>query len=239
LSASHTQRWPRVLLIALLMLAPLGLAAAWKWTPLGHLLDITALADVVDDIKDRRTALLWVIGGYLIGGLIAAPVTVLNVVTILVLGPVRGAAFALISATLSGLLTYGIGHWFGRRVVERLGSGYVGRISERLGRSGILAVFIVRLLPIAPFTFVNMIAGASHIRLRDFALGTLFGLMPGILVIALFVDRLTAAVHAPGWATLASLCAVLVVIAIGMAALRRWARNPARARLTDADSSGR
>ena len=228
-----------MLLIALLVLVPLGFAAAWRWTPLGHLLDVAALADVVDDIEDSRSALLWVIGGYLIGGLIAAPVTLLNVVTILVFGPIRGAAFALFSATLSGLLTYGIGHWFGRRIVERLGSGYVGRISERLGRSGILAVFIVRLLPIAPFTFVNMIAGASHIRLRDFALGTLFGLMPGTLVIALFLDRLTAAVHAPGWATFATLGVALVLIAIGTALARRWASKNATVALTDADSPGR
>ncbi|MEO8630340.1 MAG: VTT domain-containing protein [Betaproteobacteria bacterium] len=239
MSSLHTRRWPRLLLIALLALVPLSLAAGWKWTPLNHLLDIAALADVVDDVKDRRTALLWVIGGYLIGGVIAAPVTVLNIVTILVFGPIRGAAYALLSATLSGLLTYGMGHWFGRRIVERLGSGYVGRISERLGRSGILAVFIVRLLPIAPFTFVNMIAGASHIRLRDFALGTLFGLMPGILVIALFLDRLTAAVRAPGWASLASLGVLLVVIAVGVAAVRRWARKQAARTFTDAHSSSR
>ena len=43
----------------------------------------------------------------------------------------------------------------------------------------------LRLLPVAPFTVVNMVAGAGHIRFWDFVLGTAFGMAPGILAITL------------------------------------------------------
>jgi phospholipase D1/2 len=46
---------------------------------------------------------------------------------------------------------------------------------------------------------VNMIAGASHIKVKDFMIGTALGMLPGILVITLFADRLLQAINKPGW----------------------------------------
>jgi phospholipase D1/2 len=51
----------------------------------------------------------------------------------------------------------------------------------------------LRLIPIAPFTVVNLLAGAARVRLRDFLLGTLIGMGPGIVLICLSVDRARAA----------------------------------------------
>ena len=42
-----------------------------------------------------------------------------------------------------------------------------------------LAVAAIRLVPIAPFTFVNFAAGASAIKLVDYVAGTLVGMLPG------------------------------------------------------------
>ena len=49
---------------------------------------------------------------------------------------------------------------------------------------------VLRLLPIAPFTVVNLVAGASEIRARDYMLGSLFGMSPGIVLMTMFGDRL-------------------------------------------------
>ena len=40
-------------------------------------------------------------------------------------------------------------------------------------------VITLRIVPVAPFTVVNLVAGASHISFRDFALGTLLGMLAG------------------------------------------------------------
>ena len=40
----------------------------------------------------------------------------------------------------------------------------------------------VRLVPVAPFTIVNLLAGAGHVRFRDFMIGTAVGMTPGIIL---------------------------------------------------------
>jgi uncharacterized membrane protein YdjX (TVP38/TMEM64 family) len=84
---------------------------------------------------------------------------------------------------------------------------------------------------------VNVVAGASHIGLRDFLLGTLIGLLPGVLGIVVFVDRLVESVRHPGVMTFA-LLAIVAGLLGGSAVLlqRRLAR---RRRLQDADDGTR
>ena len=82
-------------------------------------------------------------------------------------------------------------------------------------------MIFVRIVPIAPFTIVNIVAGASHIRLLDFILGTIVGLAPGTTLIVLFVDRIVAAIRSPGVMTFAFLVIVVAVVVGLMLALRQ------------------
>jgi len=50
-----------------------------------------------------------------------------------------------------------------------------------MAKQGILTVAMIRNIPVAPFTIVNLIAGASHIRLKDYLIGTALGMLPGRL----------------------------------------------------------
>jgi uncharacterized membrane protein YdjX (TVP38/TMEM64 family) len=71
-------------------------------------------------------------------------------------------------------------------------------------------------VPIAPFTIINLVAGASHIRLRDFFWGSLFGLVPGITAIALLTDRVQATLEDPNMETVLILVLIsAVIITIG------------------------
>ena len=72
----------------------------------------------------------------------------------------------------------------GAGLIESLLGRRFTRISRRIKDKGILAVAAIRMVPIAPFTVVNLLAGASRIRLRDYTIGTMLGLIPGLLVIA-------------------------------------------------------
>ena len=49
---------------------------------------------------------------------------------------------------------------------------------------GILAVVVIRMIPVAPYSVVNVVAGASTLPLRDFMVGTLLVITPGILAMA-------------------------------------------------------
>ena len=90
----------------------------------------------------------------------------------------------------------------GRRWVRRLASRRINAVNKRLNQHGLLAMTVLRLLPIAPFTVVNLVAGTSELRMRDFLLGSLFGMAPGIVLITLFGDRLGAWLRRPDVANL-------------------------------------
>jgi uncharacterized membrane protein YdjX (TVP38/TMEM64 family) len=92
--------------------------------------------------------------------------------------------------------------------VRRLAGRRLNDLSRRLGERGLLAIVFARVVPVGPFSIVNIVAGASHIRWRDFLLGTVIGLAPGVTVASIFVDRVAAAILEPGAATFALLAAV-------------------------------
>jgi len=56
------------------------------------------------------------------------------------------------------------------------------------------------------------VAGASRIHWRDFLLGTVIGLIPGVTIASVFMDRVVAAIRKPGIGTFALLAAVGVAL---------------------------
>jgi phospholipase D1/2 len=185
----------RLWLGAGLILALLALAAAWRWTELGAWLEPRALAASLTAALHGPWGPVLVAAGFLLGSLIAVPITLLILVTALVYGPTLGAVYALSGSVLAAIATYGLGHYLGRPAVERLSGGSTHRLSERLARRGILTVVAVRIVPVAPFTLINLFAGASHISLRDFLIGTLAGMVPGVAAMTVFAEGILALVR--------------------------------------------
>ena len=98
---------------------------------------------------------------------------------------------------------------------------HVSHLSHRLARHGLTAILIVRILPVAPFTIVNIMAGASKVRFRDFILATFLGMLPGLLVMTFFGDRLQSAIQDPRAESFMILVALVVALVLVMAWLRR------------------
>jgi phosphatidylserine/phosphatidylglycerophosphate/cardiolipin synthase-like enzyme/uncharacterized membrane protein YdjX (TVP38/TMEM64 family) len=191
LPQAHRRFWISAGLIALL----LALAAAWRWTELGSWLDPQSLASSLSDVLHSPWGPALLLMGYLVGTLIAIPVTLLILLTALIYGPALGAAYAIAGSLLAAATTYGIGAYLGGTTVERLSGGSVHRLSERLARRGVLTVIAVRIVPVAPFTVINLFAGASHIRLRDYLIGTTIGMIPGVAAMAAFSEGILALVQ--------------------------------------------
>ncbi|MDY6981353.1 MAG: VTT domain-containing protein, partial [Pseudomonadota bacterium] len=149
------------------------------------------------------------IAGFAIAAIMMVPVTMLIVACIIVFGAWWGAVYALLGAFVSAILTYLLGSLMGRDALKGLAGGRVNRISQRLARHGVMTIMFVRIVPVAPFTVINLIAGASHIRLRDFMLGTVLGLTPGVTAIALLTDRIQATINDPEPSTILLLLLVI------------------------------
>jgi phospholipase D1/2 len=85
----------------------------------------------------------------------------------------------------------------------------------------VTAILIVRILPVAPFTVVNVMAGASEVRFRDFILATFLGMLPGLLVMTFFGNRLESAIRDPNADSFMILVSLVVALVLVMAWLRR------------------
>jgi len=208
--------------VAVFILAILGLAAAWRWTSLGAWLDFKSLKSWGDVIRNHPAGPVFVVGFYGIASLAIIPITVIIVATAFIFGPLQGAAYALLGCVFAATLTYYLGCLLGRHTVRRLAGTRVNRLSRRLGRHGLIAILTVRLLPLAPFTIVNMVAGASHIRFRDFLLGTVLGMGPGIAAITVFEHQLEKTIYNPSAGTLSLLFLIVGLIIFGVVTTRRW-----------------
>lgn len=207
------------------IIALVALALAWRYTPLRGLIDTEVLASMAAAFAESPFAPLAVVAAYLIGGLVVLPVTVMIAVTGIVFGPVLGFVYALIGEMLSAIFIYYLGRKLGRATVRRVAGKRINELSRRIAKRGLIAVVVVRMLPIAPFTIINLIAGASHIRFRHFVLGTILGMAPGTLILVLFVDRIVAAVRTPGPLTFA-LLALIAGVALSVALLLRSRLDP-------------
>ncbi|AKJ29563.1 VTT domain-containing protein [Caldimonas brevitalea] len=210
----------RTLTVAAVVFGLGMLAAAWHFTPLQELLDLDTLMRTARRLREHRLAPLLMLLGYVVAGLIAMPVTALIAVTGIVFGPVQGLIYAMMGSLLSAATTYGIGRAVGRDMVRRFAGPRINRLSRILGRRGVVAMTVVRMLPVAPFSLINVVAGASQINLRDYLLGTFLGMAPGICMTVLFVDRFTEAVRRPGLGTF-TLLAVVVALVVAASILIR------------------
>jgi phospholipase D1/2 len=211
----------RLMRSAIFLLILAGLAVAWRWTPLGNWLDVATLVEWASPLRDHPLTPLAVIGAYVVGGLVVAPITVLIVATAVAFGPLLGFTYSLLGCLMSATLTYGIGSLMGRATVRRFAGAQVSRLSHRIARHGLTAILLVRILPVAPFTVVNVMAGASGVRFRDFILATFLGMFPGLLVMTFFGNRLESAIRDPKAESFMILVALVVALVLVMAWLRR------------------
>jgi phospholipase D1/2 len=144
---------------------------------------------------------------------------------VLVQGPLAGAATALLAGTLIGLASFGAGAWLGREAVTQWAGPRVQAIHALVARRGLLAVFVVRLVPAAPYAVVNLLLGTTPLGWQVFLLGNLLGMLPMVGITALLAPEILAQLQQPSEAGWAALAAVLLLIAVASWLLKRWARR--------------
>ncbi len=183
------------------------------------------LQDVLRFAQENRYSpigLVTVVSGYVIAGLLFVPLNLVIALTAMAFGPLAGFGYALAGSVLAALAGFGLGRLMGRDLIKRVGGRRVATINRRLSKRGYLTVCVVRMLPIAPFTVVNLAAGTSGLRWRDYALGSTLGMLPGIALMTAVGDRLGAWIRRPDLTTF-----LLLVAAAGLAMgcgfwLYRW-----------------
>ncbi|RZT83852.1 putative membrane protein YdjX (TVP38/TMEM64 family) [Pseudonocardia sediminis] len=165
------RRWVRPVLLLVLVAAG-GVAVLLLGVP------------TLDQIRERVDGAGWagpLVFAALYAGLslVPAPVGVLSIGAGVLFGLPVGLAAALAGALAGALGAFGLARGMGRAAVADVGGERLGRLDALLRRRGLLAVVGVRLVPLLPFTALNYACGLTAVRLRDYAAGTVLGILPG------------------------------------------------------------
>jgi phospholipase D1/2 len=214
---------------ATLLLVLTGIAFAWYLFAVKQVVTADQVRAVLASVRGDPWAPLWVLTAYLIAADVAFPVNVLMLATAAVFGPWLGIAYSALGVFTSAFLVYFVGAWLGKAAVERLLGPKLRRVLEGARKRGIMVVVTFRVVPVAPGTVVNLALGASGIRLSDFAIGSVVGMTPGLILLSIMGDRIVALIADPtiGEVGLLVLCvaAYLALVFAAQAVLSRRRRQ--------------
>lgn len=201
LERAASRMWTTKTIIGIVAIAVglLGLGMAWSYTSLSDYADTGHVSALLSAYSQSVWGPPLAIAAFVLGGLVIFPVLVLIAATAAALGPWLGFVSAMVGVFLSALVLFAIGRVLGRERLQRLLGRRAARIQERVVGKGILAVVVIRMIPIAPFSVVNVVAGASTLPLRDFMVGTLLGMTPGILAMAVLGAQIADLARNASW----------------------------------------
>ncbi|WP_129141404.1 TVP38/TMEM64 family protein [Modicisalibacter coralii] len=220
-----------LVIVLVAVLAAFGLL--WQWLAMNDALSPQRLLEMAHHAfgwRDSPWAIPIVIAIFVGASLLMFPLSILVAVTGLMFGPVWGFVYSLVGTLLASVITYWIGHKLGRDALLRHGGKRLNGLARHLAGRGVRTMTLVNLLPLAPFTLTNMMAGAFHLRFRDYMIGSLIGIIPGLVGVALLGSQLGELVTAENrgellWSLGGITLAVLVLVG-----LKRYADRKQRNR---------
>jgi phospholipase D1/2 len=211
--------WGRLALIAGMFLL---LAAIWRFTPLAGIVTAENAIAWAHDFGARWWAPLATIAFYTPACFIMFPRPLITLFAVVAFGPWLGAAYALVGIVASAVVTFFVGRRMRRDSVRRLAGPKLDQIVAVLKKHGLLAMTLLRLVPLAPFAVEGIVAGAVRLKLWHLALGTAIGMLPGTLATTIFGDQLETALSGAGSINWWVVGGVLALLLGGAVAVKRW-----------------
>ncbi len=215
--------------VILLALGVTGIAFAWRFTGLAEIASADQIRGYLASARGDPWAPVLVLAAYMLAAAVAFPVNVLILATAAVFGPWLGFAYSALGAFSSALVVYFVGAYLGKAALSRLLGPKLQRVLDAARERGLLVVVAFRVVPVAPGTVINLALGASGIRFADFAIGSVVGMTPGLLLVSIMGDRLVALLSEPtvGEIGVLLLCVVtyLALVFVAQAYLSRRRRR--------------
>jgi phospholipase D1/2 len=194
----------------------------WRYTPLAEWAEPERIAEWMERMRASAWGPIIVIAAFVIGGLIVFPLTLLITATALVFDPLWALALSLTGALANAVTLYMIGRRVMRETVHHAFGTYVDKLRRALDHRGVIAVATIRMLPVAPYSLVNLAAGSIDVRFRDYVLGTLLGILPGTIALTAFGHQLREIVARPTLTNVGLLLAVIAAWVTLSLALQRF-----------------
>jgi len=118
---------------------------------------------------------------YAICCVLFVPATILTLGAGAIFGLAKGTGIVVVGATLGATLSFLLARTVMRHRVESMTSGNAKfrALDRAIANEGAKIVFLIRLAPVFPFTYINYAFGLTGVRTLPYTLSTLFGIIPG------------------------------------------------------------
>lgn len=235
LPARNPRRRSVMILLGLTIIAVLGGLMFWASQSISWL-SSESINAFLEKSRGTYFALPTVLLVYVVGGVLFFPVTVLSLAVAAIFGPIWGPIYGIMGALLSSAILFGIGKLSGNAGLRKVGGPKVAAVDNKLKKSGIVGVAAIRMLPVAPFSLVNLVAGISSIGLIQFLIGTFLGMFPPMIAKGLVGDSIAQIWQNPSPETIGYLAAGIVLwglMIFGSQKFARWYQEQKSQRSTD------
>jgi phospholipase D1/2 len=180
---------------------------------------------LADWFGDHWWAPILVVLAYTPASFIMFPRWIITMTAVIAFGPWQGLLYAYLGVILAGIATFLPGRIVERDTIRRIAGKKLKPVTTFMERKGLIAVALVRLVPIAPFPVVNVVMGAMRVKLWHFIVGTIIGMMPGMLAATVLSDQLAGALEDPTsvnfWVIAAAVLMIVTVAFFGQRYMRR------------------
>ncbi|MGH8740402.1 MAG: VTT domain-containing protein [Burkholderiales bacterium] len=216
--ASDRPAWAKLAAVAALIAL---LAALWRFTPLAGIVTPENTIAWAKEFGSQWWAPWAVMLAYTPACFVMFPRPLITLAAVVAFGPWLGFVYALLGIVGSSIVTYYVGKRMRRDTVRRLAGAGLDRMVEVLKKYGLLAMTLLRLVPLAPFAVEGIVAGAVHLKLWHLAAGTAIGMLPGTLATTVFGGQLESALSGGSfnWWIVGG---VVLLLAAGSLAVKRW-----------------
>lgn len=208
--------------LAGIVLGILALAAMWRFTPLREIATAEAAVAWAKAFGAQPWAPWVLMASYTPACLVLFPRPLITLAAVIAFGPWLGFFYSLTGICAASAVTWYMGLHMRRDTVRRLAGRRLGRMIEVMRRRGLVAMTLLRLVPLAPFAVESIVAGAIRMKLWHVVVGTAIGLLPGTLTTTVFGDAIETAVTGSGPVNWWLVGGAAAVLAAGAWAVKRW-----------------
>jgi len=177
----------KAILLAALLITVLAIV---RFSPLGAYLKVSNMGVLQQKLSEfgGLAPLIFLIGGAFVITL-GVPRSVVSILGGLVFGLFWGILLALLAALLGSTIIFLLTKWLGRPLFKQKVGRYLKAIENHTQTDGFLMVIILRQLPLTSL-LINVLIGLTSISMGIFILGSIVGLLPEVIIFALFGSSL-------------------------------------------------
>ncbi len=188
----------------------------WHWIARENLSDFLTWMTI--EHRESSWIPLLISSMLLLASLAMMPIVFVTIVCIVLFGPFLGVVYSSLISILSASLGFLLGRIFKQPMFYLMESFRLKNVALKMRKRTALTLLAVRLLPIAPFTIVNLAAGAMRFSFLPFLCVTLIALLPGRLFFLIVGESLFSYIRKPNPG---SLVTFVLTTALGLVLLKK------------------